>query len=629
VKWLRTIKTNRGRLDLGDLDIVRRRFGRYLRPFWKQMLVAMAATGGAVLMNVASPWPIKFVFDIVLSDAMSDTTVGRWFASVAPSPTAALVVVCGCILFIASGIALFSYVRDVLLAQTGQQVVGQLRHDMFRHMQMLSPDVFETKRTGDLLLRLTGDMQMLRQMLVNAWVTFGENALTIVVTVAVMFWLNPFLAMFAVATIPAVVWSAARISKRIRKATKSQREKESNVASIAHEVLGAIMVVQAFNREKIELQRFSRQNRSSIRAGVRTTRLEAKLFRTVSLASAVGLCAVLYFGVSAVLAGTMTAGDLLVFVAYVRALNKPIRKMTRLAGQSAKATACGLRIAEILSIQPNVKDSPDSVEAEGIEGRVVLDGVSFDYPDGTRALDDVSFSIEAKECVAIVGRSGAGKSTIIKLLSRFYDVDRGAIRIDDLDIREIKVASLRNQFAVVQQGTVVFGFSVAENIALGCEEVDIAEVRKAAKSAGADEFIRALPNGYRTVLSERGTKLSGGERQRLALARAFLRKSPILILDEPGTGLDAGLEHSTETDLVFEGIERTRIVICHDFATMQRFDRVIVLDNGRVVADGDHASLVQSSSSYQKLYFAWQSRQRGRSIQPDDIDASESERLAC
>ncbi len=629
MKWPRAFRTNRGKLNLGEMDIVRRRFARYLKPHWKQMAIAMLATVGTVLMNVASPWPIKFVFDLVLSDSMSDSTIGRWFEAVAASPTAAMVVICACILLIAVGQSVFSYVRDVLLAQTGQQVVGRLRHDMFRHMQMLSPDVFETKRTGDLLLRLTGDMQMLRQMLVNAWVTFGENVLTIVVTVAVMFWLNAYLAMFAVGTIPLVVLSAARISKRIRKATKSQREKESGVASVAHEVLGAMMLVQAFNREKIELQRFSRQNRGSIRAGVRTTRLEAKLFRTVFLASAVGLCAVLYFGVQAVLAGTMTAGDLLVFVAYVRALNKPIRKMARLAGQSAKATACGLRIAEILSIQPRVRDAADSVEATGIRGRVVFDNVGFAYPDGNEALKNVSFVVEPNERVAIVGRSGAGKSTLIKLLSRFYDVDCGAILIDDLDIRQIKIASLRNQFAVVQQGTVLFGFSVAENIALGCDEIDTAAVRKAAKLAGADDFIRQLPNGYRTILSERGTKLSGGERQRLALARAFLRRTPILILDEPGTGLDAGLEHSTETHLIFDDIERTRIVICHDFATMERFDRIIVIEDGRVVANGSHRELLRACPSYQALDCAWRKRQRGVATEAYDIDASKSKRLAC
>lgn len=395
MKLPRVIKTRRGKLDFGQLDTVVRRFVRYVRPFRTTLAVAAAATIGAVVMQIAAPWPIKFIFDLVLSDAMVDTQIGRWFAVYGPTPGAALAIICAAVMFIAVADAGFVYLRDVLLAQTGQHVVGKLRHDLFRHMQRLSPDVFESRRTGDLLMRLTSDMQMLRQMLVNAWIKAGENLLAIVAVIAIMFWLNPLLAAVATAMMPLAAWSATRISKRIRHATKNQREKESFVASIAHEVLGAMTLVQAFNRQKIELQRFARQNRGSIRAGVRTTRLESKLYRIVSVSSAVGLCAVLYLGVRAVLAGSMTAGDLLLFVAYLRSLHKPLRKLTKLVSTTAKTTACGMRIAEIFEIPPGVTDRDDAVAASAIRGRIELESVDFVYPDGTKALQGVSVVVEA------------------------------------------------------------------------------------------------------------------------------------------------------------------------------------------------------------------------------------------
>ncbi len=629
VKLSRIIKTNRGKLDLGELEVIRRRFLKYLRPHWKTMAIAFLATMGAVGMNVLAPVPIKLIFDVVLTDAMADTTVGMWFSEHASTPTTALAIICGGILLIAAGLSTFAYLRDVLLAQTGQNVVGKLRHDLFRHMQKLSPDVFESRRTGDLLLRMTGDIQMLRQVLVNACITLGENILTIVAFISVMFYLNPGLAAVAVAALPLIAFSAVRISKRINKATKSQREKEGFVASIAHEVLGAMTVVQAFNREKSELQRFARQNRASIRAGVRTTRLEARLFRVVALASAATLCGVLYFGVRSVLAEEMTAGDLLIFVAYVRALNKPLRKLSKLAGQTAKATACGLRIAEILNIPPAIRDAPDAIVATELQGRIELDRVSFNYPDGTKALSDVSLRIEPDERIAIVGRSGAGKSTLMKLLLRFYDVVEGEIRIDDVDLRKYTVASLRDHMAVVQQDTVLFGLTIAENIALGCESADPRAIRKAARTVDAHAFIKQLPEGYETTLSERGTTLSGGQRQRIALARALLRPAPILILDEPATGLDAQSARTAEDSLMFNRAGKTTLVICHDLSAMERFDRIIVLDHGCVAGIGPHAELLGHCDSYTEMFEAWAVRPQPRSTAKDSADADTSQRLPC
>jgi ABC-type multidrug transport system fused ATPase/permease subunit len=625
----RIIKTQRGKLNLGEVDAIRRRFATYVRPYRLSLLAAFLAGFGAVAMQVASPWPIKLVFDVVINEnAMADTAIGQWFAAHAESKSVALAIICGAILLIALADASFCYLRDVLLARTGQNVVGKLRQSLFRHMQRLSPDVFESRRTGDLLMRLTGDIQMLRQMIVNALVTASQNLLTIVAIIGVMFWLNPLLAALATATIPLIAWSTVRISKRLRKVSASQREKESFIAAVAHETLGAIAVVQAFNREKIEAQRFARQNRASIRAGLRATRLEAKLFRIVTLASAVGMCAVLFLGVRSVLSGAMTAGDLLVFIAYVRAINKPLRKLSKLAGQTAKSTACGMRIAEILKIPPAIQDTPDAVVAQHVRPKIELRDVGFTYPSGTRALHGVSLCIEPGERIAVVGPSGAGKTTVMKLLLRFYDPTEGAILLDDKEIPRFTVASLRDQIAVVQQNTVLFGLTIAENISLGSEEIEAKAVRRAAEAVGAHTFIMGLPDGYDTKLSERGTTLSGGQRQRIALARALLRDAPVLILDEPVNGLDAEVAQLAEATWMAPDPARSVIVICHDYSLMDRYDRIAVLDNGRLLDMGTHAELSSRCEFYRTLYESWVVRSQDASINEDDSDACEAQRLA-
>jgi len=622
MKWPRVMNTRRGRLDFGELDAVARRFIRYVRPHRWALVAAGFATLGAVAAQIAAPWPIKLIFDLVLSDAMASSWVGSCFATYAPSPQAALAVICGLVLLFAVADAAFVYLRDVLLARTGQEVVGKLRHDLFRHLSRLGPDVLKKRRTGDLIMRLTGDIQMLRQMLVNSGIRAGETILSALATIAIMFCLDWKLAAVSTATLPVMIVFGTRVSKRIRHATKSQRERESEVATIAHEVIGAMMVVQAFNRERIELQRFARQNRGSIRAGLRTTKLESQLYRTVSLSAAVGLCAVLYLGVRAVLSGAMTAGDLLLFAAYYKYLLKPLLKMTRLASVTAKATACGLRIAEIFDIPPDVTDTPHALAAHDIQGRIELRDVSFVYPDGSPALRHVSCSIEPHERVAIVGRSGVGKSTLIKLLLRFYDPTSGQILLDGTDIREFTLESLRDQIAIAHQDTVLFGLTIEENIAFAAGDVDRAAVRRVARKVGADAFIKALPDGYDTRLGERGDTLSGGQRQRLALARAILRPTPVLILDEPVTGLDATSARVAEQTWLNGDRGRTTVVVCHDLAHAEQFDRLIVLDEGRIVDSGRHDELRERCEIYAKLYEAWQERRKWSELEECGVHAN-------
>lgn len=614
------IKTRRGKLDSQKVRAVWSQFSKYTRPHRGALFVAFVGAVGVIGAQIVAPWPIKIIFDYILSDNMSSSWLGGVMDRISSGPASALGWVCGAVLLIAVADAAFSYIRDITLAQTGQQVVGKIRKDLFCHLQTLPPADLAKHHTGALLTRLTTDIQMLRQMLVNAIINAGESLMLIVALVAVMFWLNPTMAAVGVAVIPITLWASYRISRQIRTATNKQREKESAIASLAHDVFGALSIVQAFNREKIEKDRFSRQNRSSIRAGVKATRLESKLYRIVSLASAVGMCAILYLGVRSVLAETMTAGDLLVFISYLRAVNKPMRRTAKLAGQVAKASACGQRVAEIFAITPSVRDREGATEIDHFDGQIVFENVTFSYPTGSPALEDVSLTIQAGERVAIVGHTGAGKTTMVKLILRFYDPQQGCVRIDGTDIRDVTLQSLRRRVGWVHQDTLLFGMTVAENIALGRPEAELDEIREVARQVQADEFIDALPEGYETVLGQGGSTLSGGQRQRLALARALLRDPPILLLDEPATGLDPLTRRSVEQAWMSKDNKATTLVICHRLAEMERFDRILVVARGSIREVGPHEALVAAGGEYAALYAAGSD---------DGFDSTVRERTPC
>jgi len=597
-----TIKTRRGKLNLAEASSIWRRFLPYaLRHRWT-LFLALVCSIGATMTVLAMPWTVKVIFDYVLNDKMDGTWLGGLLDRVAGTQIAALWWVCGSILVIAVLDGMFNYWRDVALAQTGQKVVGQLRQDVFKHLQKLPPSEFEQRRTGDLLNRLTGDILMLRQMLTSAMVTAGEGVLLMVVMAAAMLLLNFQLGMISLVAVPIIAYSAIRIARKIRKATKRQREKESVVANIAHDVISAMPIIQAFNREPIERERFNQYNRASIRADLKTTRLESVLYRTVAIGSAVALCGVLLLGTRAVLDGRMTAGDLLVFIAYLRGMAKPMRRIAKVTGQIAKSTTCGRRVAELLDIKPLTKDRKNAPDIQITSGTIRFKEVGFAYPNGHEALHQIDLEIPAGQRVAVVGASGAGKSTLIKLLLRFFDPTRGRVTIDGQDICKVKRASVRRQIGWVHQDTVLFGLTVQENIALAAPETPLERISEVADQVQASEFINKLPKGFGTFLGQSGHTLSGGERQRLALARALVHRPKILLLDEPATGLDAVTRRIVSQAWMSEENSATTVVICHRLHEMDRFDRIIVMSEGRVLACGSHADLMQRCHEYAQSY---------------------------
>jgi ATP-binding cassette, subfamily B, bacterial len=600
MNWLR-FTTRRGKLDLVQVRSVWSWFSRYSRNHVGALSLAMLAGVGVVAMQIAVPLPIKVIFDAVLFQKSGGGVLIGWVQSLHASTSQLLIGCCVAVLGIAAIDAVLAYARDIILAQTGQEVVGKIRQDLFRHMKTLPPSVYDRRPTGGLLSRFSGDIQMLRQLLVDALISVSQNTLLIVAVITAMFFLDPLLAVIGLATIPITMIASWRISKGIRAATAKAREKESQVASIAHDVLGAMAIVQAFNREAVEQQRFTRENRSTVRAGVRSTRLESRLMRIVSLASAAGLAIILYLGVRNVLAGTMTTGDLLVFVAYLRMVNKPLRELAKTASQTAKSAACGQRIAELFAIRPAIVNRADAIELTNPRGELEFKQVAFRYDEARPTLCDVDLHIRAGERVAIVGPTGAGKSTLVKLLLRFHDPQSGQVCVDGHDVRDLTTDSLRRSIGWVHQDTVLFGMSVAENIALGRPDADREQIQDCARRVHAHEFIRQLPKGYDTILGQNAVTLSGGQRQRLALARALLREPRILLLDEPASGLDAQTRRIVEEAWMSPANRATTVVICHRLHEMQRFDRVVLIQDGRVVANGPHADLLGSNEAYAAL----------------------------
>lgn len=600
MKWLR-IKTARGVLDLREFARTLAFFGATLRKHTGVLVIATVATLLGAAMTIAAPWPVQVVLDnIILNKPPKHWIQGcvNWLGA----PQNVLLGACAAVVLIAVLQGTFEYVSELLQAGTAHKITNTLRRQLFKHMQMLSLRFHERNRTGDLLLRLTGDITMLRELLIESLFDLIAAGITVVALLAFMFAMAPKLALISLATIPLVVLVTLLLTVKLRTAVKKAREKEGDLISIAGEVLGAIALVQAFTREEEEKERFSRLSRSTLRAGLKTVKLRSRLTRTVHIVTAIGTCGILYYGVEEVRSGRMTPGTLIVFISYFNSLLKPIRMAARTAGRMAKASSCADRVREVLQTMPEISDAPDAVEAPRFEGRIAFDNVEFAYNKQANTLHQIKLDILRGQRVALVGPTGAGKSTLVKLLLRFYDPSAGSVRFDDHDIREFTVESLRRQISVVQQETVLFGTTIGENIAMGRVGAAFDDVRAAAASLGIDDWIQSLPQGYDTKVGERGFTLSGGQRQLISLARAALRDGRILIFDEPTTGLDARTEARVRTALERAMKDRTTILISHGLRPLAAVDRVVVVQGGRIEQLGSPEELMRAQGLYRDLF---------------------------
>ncbi|MGL4311877.1 MAG: ABC transporter ATP-binding protein [Paracoccaceae bacterium] len=554
-----------------------RRMGPHARKHQRKLVLGTMAMIVVAVTEIIRPWPLKVVFDgLLMPQAQPDAVMSRligWFGTGDGLLTAASLA----ILTIAVVGGAMAYVQATMIAQVGQKLVADIRLDLYRHVQRLSHSFHDTASSADIIARLTGDVRMMRDLLIDAAVFFAARTLVIAGTIGIMLLMDWRLTLVALVVMPGLALVSHSYSGRIRQAARRQRKKEGKIAVVMTEGISAISVVKGFARESYEEERFARQNSSSAEAGVQSTRMAAQMDRIVQVMLAVGTCLVIWYGVVRVRAGAISPGDLLVFTAYLSTLYKPIRRMSAMSARVAKATASGERLLEIFDIQPDIADPPGALTEYTFAGRVSLDDVTFAYPGQKPVLEKATLTLEPGQIVALVGPSGAGKSSAAKLMMRFYDPQHGHVRFDDHDIRDINLASLRDLVSVVLQDTVLFATSIRDNIAYGRLDATDDEIRHAAVAAGADAFIRRLPEGYDTVVGERGETLSGGQRQRIAIARAILRDAPVLILDEPLTGLDASTAKDLVGTLRTVATGRTTLLIAHDPLSLTLADRLVWL----------------------------------------------------
>ncbi|WP_414562125.1 MULTISPECIES: ABC transporter ATP-binding protein [unclassified Anabaena] len=574
-------------------------FWPYIRPQSGLLLTSAIALLADVGLRVLEPWPLKFVFDYVLirSDKLKNIPA---IANLEPMTLLTFSAVA--VLVITVLRALAAYWSTVGLATVGSRVMGKIRNHLYCHLQDLSLGYHTKARSGDLIVRVSSDASRLQEIMITAALPLIVSILTLFGMIGVMFLMNPSLTLLSLFTLPLFWLITQRLSKRIRASSLKQRQQEGMVAATAAESIAAIKLVKALSLQDAFARVFAQQNQRSLKESVKTQRLAAHLERTVDAVIALGTAIVLWYGSWLALRDALTPGDVLVFLTYLKNAFKPVQNFAKYTGRLAKATASGERILDVLNQQPDVRDSPDAIPAPIFRGAVRFENVHFGYESGQVLLQDINLNIQPGQQVAIVGTSGGGKSTLVSLLLRLYDPSQGRVIIDGRNIREYTLASLRPQISVVLQDSILFAATIRENIAYGIAGVSDAEIIAAARLANADDFIQALPQGYDTVVGERGATLSGGQRQRIAIARAAIRQAPILILDEPTTGLDKGNEKVVIDALQQLSENCTTFLITHDLDFARSADMIVFLEHGRVVEQGSHVELMQVNGRYKALY---------------------------
>jgi ATP-binding cassette, subfamily B, bacterial len=573
----------------------------HLRQMKGRLLLAILCVLGFSLTGLLAPWPLKIIFDHVLLDKPLPAYLGFLGAMLPGGKVATLLVISSAIVLIALLRGVFSYSQLYIASRIGYEMVYTLRRELFVHLQQLSLSFHHRSRSGELFAKVISDTNALKDVLANTALTFAADLLLLIGMFAIMFALNWQLTLIALATLPVLSYVLQYLYRKIKASARTQRRKEGRVASRVSEMLSAVSLVQAFGREHYEGERFETESAETLEESIQTARMEAAAVRSVEIISAVGTWAVILLGALQVLKGQMTPGDILIFAAYVASMYKPIRNLAKLAAKFSKAMVSAERIAEILDMEPAIQDDPHAIRARHLKGEIIFDKVSFGYGDSHRVLNDVSFRLSPSQRTVLLGASGSGKSTIVSLILRLYDPQAGSITIDGVNIKHYQRDSLRRAIGVVPQNSVLFGTTIKENIAYGKLDATMEEIIAAAKAASVHDFISELEHGYETIIGERGATLSGGQQQRIAIARAFIRNAPILILDEPMTGLDVESEAKVREALTRLMVEKTCLLITHDLEAAAEADRILVLEEGRIVERVRHGDFAAGSLRRRQL----------------------------
>lgn len=497
---------------------------------------------------------------------------------------------------------LLVYGQVYLASSTGQKVVMRLRNEIYEHLQNLSVSFFEGKRTGHLMSRVTNDVGMVQSLFSNVMVDLIVQPILIILGIVYGFYLNWQLTLIFLLILPLIALPISRVGRLMRKVGADIQQKAAEISAILQENLSSIRIVKAFAMEDYEAQRFRKQTKDSYSAIMRGARLQGFLGPAVELLAVIGLGVFVWFGGRAVILNKMTPGALWTFILVIGYISNPVKKLSQVYNQIQQALAAGDRIFVLLEEQPDIREPENPIVLPPIDGSVLFSNVSFRYKEGQDVLNHINLQVEPGQIVALVGPSGAGKTTMVSLLSRFYDPVEGAIYVDGVDLREVDMKSLRRQMGIVPQETILFRGTIEENIAYGRIGASHEEILEAARAANVHEFVQQLPEEYETIVGERGTTLSGGQRQRVAIARAILRNPKILILDEATSALDTASEVLVQEALQRLMKNRTTFVIAHRLSTIQRADRILVLAKGGIVESGTHEELLKQGGLYKELY---------------------------
>jgi subfamily B ATP-binding cassette protein MsbA len=563
----------------------------------------VVAVLGETLADVLDPWPIKIVVDNILKSKPLTGILGRIVTGTfGGGPYAVLNFAVAAVAVVAILGAVGAYFEKYLTTSVSQWVGHDLRRTLYHHIQRLSLAEHDKTRTGDMITRVTTDIEVIQDFIDSALLGILIDLLTMLGMAGVMFYLNWRFTLIALSVMPVLFLVVFRYTRRIKKASRAVRKKEGDLLSVVAEVLGSIRVVKAFAREDYEEKRFEVESLANVDAGMQARTLKARLAPVVQLIVAVGTCLVLGYGARLAVAGTLSAGVLIVFLLYLGKMYKPMRDLSKMTDTASKAMVGYERIQEVLDIESVVRDLPGARPAPKFSGQIEFKKVSFGYKADEPIIKDVSFKIEAGQVAGIVGPSGAGKTSIVSLIPRFYDPVSGEVLIEGTDIRQYQLRSLRDQISFVLQDTLLFNTTIWQNIAYGKPGAPAAEIKRAAELANASEFIDAMPDGYDTMVGERGVTLSGGQRQRIAIARAVIRDTPILILDEPTAGLDAGSEKTVmeALDKLMKG--RTSVVIAHRLGTIRNADVIFVVKDTELSERGTHEELMALNGVYAELF---------------------------
>lgn len=576
-----------------------------LVPYRLYLLAILAAMVVETIANLAAPWPLKVIIDDVAGHGHSSfliSRVGSSFAGLEKMHLAALMAIGFLLIAIIGAIA--GYIDNYITENVGQRVAHDLRMRTYHHLQRLSLSYYDTHATGGILSTITTDIQTVQSFASSSTLDIIVDLLTILSMLGLMFWLNWDFTLIAVGVTPILLIFVFRFKKAVKKATREVRKQQSEIVSVVQQDLGSMQMIQAFGLQDHQERELGVVSLAVIDAALKARRVKSLLSPIVSVVVAACTAVVLWRGAWLTVHKAMTVGALTVFLAYLTKFFKPVKDLATSTNAIAQVAVAVDRIEEILSAGIMVVENTDPVDVKDVAGKIEFSNVSFGYDSERPVLKDVNFTIEAGQFIGVVGPTGAGKSTVVSLIPRFYDPVLGSIRIDGVDVRDMKLSSLRDQIGYVLQDTILFRGTIAENIAFGKPEASDEEITAAAKLANAHEFIMQMPGGYQAIVGERGATLSGGQRQRIGIARAIIRNSPILLLDEPTAALDTESER-----LVIDALERlmegrTVIAIAHRLSTVRDADRIMVINGGTVAEMGSHDELMAMDGIYAALHAA-------------------------